>query len=264
MQEIEANKKAWRLLSKDHYETFGQRLREKRTLLSGIIQRELGDVAGKTLIHLQCNTGADTLSLARMGASVTGVDLVADNIRYARQLAQDLGISGTTFIVSDLMEFMESHDRKYDIVFTSEGVIGWLPDLTKWGTTVRHLLKDDGIFYVMDLHPFYLMFDEDKLTKKELSIKYPYFVKKPDKDDTIGGYAAERREGENYYWMYTVSEVINALLAAGLTLEFFNEFDTSFFDIGGMQELSQSCFCYPDFRDKMPFSFSLKATVRKE
>lgn len=262
MREIEANKKAWSLLSKEHYETFKRLLQEKRTLLSDTIQRELGDIAGKTLIHLQCNTGADTISLARMGATVTGVDLVPDNIRYARQLAQELGISDATFIESDLMSFMGTHDKTYDVVFTSEGVISWLPDLKKWARTIRHLLRDDGFFYVLDSHPFYFVFDEEGLKENRLSIKYPYFVKRPDKADTIGGYAVEARSGENFSWMYTVGELINSLAEAGLCIEYFHEYDTLFFDAGGMEKLGDSCYRYAHFREQLPFTFSLKATVR--
>ena len=263
MQEIEANKQAWGLLSRDHYETFRKCLRESQSTLSPIIQAELGNIAGKTLIHLQCNTGADTISLARMGALVTGVDLVPDNIRYARLLAHEFGVTDATFIVADLMEFMEIHDQKYDIVFTSEGAISWLPDLKKWGKTIRHLLKDNGFFYVLDLHPVYLMFDEERMKKNELVVKYPYFIKRPEKFDTIGGYASEKKAAENFDWMYTVGEIINALASAGLGIEYFNEYDTLFFDAGDMERTENGEYRYPSFRDQLPFSFSLKATVRR-
>lgn len=263
MQEIEANQRAWGLLARDHYEAFTSYLATHRSTLSNIIQRELGDISGKTLIHLQCNTGADTISLARAGAIVTGVDLVPENIRYARQLAQDFTISDATFIASDVIEFINIHDQQYDIVFTSEGAIGWLPDLKQWGRTIRHLLKDDGFFYIMDSHPFSLAFDEERLKSNELIVKYPYFIKRPDKSDTIGGYASEAKQGENFFWMYTVSEIMNALIQAGLQVEYFNEYDTLFYDMGGMTRADSGEYFYPHFRDQLPFSFSIKATVRK-
>jgi SAM-dependent methyltransferase len=263
MQEIEANKQAWSLLAKDHYEVFRQRLRENQSTLSEIIHRELVDIRGKTLIHLQCNTGADTISLARLGAVVTGVDLVPDNIRYARQLADECGVTNATFIEADLMEFMDLHDKTYDIVFTSEGVIGWLPDLAKWAKTIRHLLRDDGFLYVLDSHPFYLVFDEERLKARELAVRYPYFVKRPDRFTTIGGYASTPKAGENYFWMYTVSEIINSLIQAGLCIEFLNEYDTLFFDAGGMEKAENGEYCYADMRGQLPFTFSLKATVRR-
>jgi len=263
MREIAANKEAWGLLAKDHYETYRQRLRENQSTLSEIIRRELGDIRGKTLIHLQCNVAADTISLARMGAVVTGVDLVPDNIRYARRLAEECGVTNATFIEADLMEFMDLHDKTYDVVFTSEGVIGWLPDLARWAKTIRHLLRDDGFLYVLDSHPFFMVFDEERLKTRELVIKYPYFVKRPDKSTTIGGYASSSQVGENYSWMYTVSEVINSLIRAGLCIEYLNEYDTLFFNAGEMERAENGEYCYPDMRGQLPFTFSLKATVRR-
>lgn len=154
MKEIEANKKAWGLIAEDHYNAFKKRLETETSHLNNVITEELGDISGKKLIHIQCNTGADTISLARMGATVTGVDLAPENIYYARKLAEDFNVDAT-FIESDIMQFKEVHHEKYDIVFTSEGAIGWLPDLKKWGETVRHLLKEDGFVYVNDGHPYF-------------------------------------------------------------------------------------------------------------
>jgi tRNA/tmRNA/rRNA uracil-C5-methylase (TrmA/RlmC/RlmD family) len=113
MKEIEANKAAWGLLSKDHYEHFKKSFLEGKHRLSAIIEEELGDISGKTVIHLQCNTGADTIVLAQKGAIVTGVDLVPDNIFYANKLSEELGIQNIEFIESDIMEFKEKHDIKY-------------------------------------------------------------------------------------------------------------------------------------------------------
>ena len=111
MKEIEANKSAWGLLSKDHYEHFKKSLKEGNSRLSGIIEEEIGDVSGKSIIHLQCNTGADSIALAQKGAVVTGVDFVPDNIFYAKKMAQELGIENIDFIESDIMEFKERHNK---------------------------------------------------------------------------------------------------------------------------------------------------------
>lgn len=263
MKEIDANREAWSLLAEDHFEHYKKRLENEQILLNRIIREELGDISGKSLIHLQCNTGADTLSLARMGASVTGVDLVPENVRQATKLAAHLGIDSARFIESDIMQFMERHDEQYDIVFTSEGAIGWLPDLEQWGRTIRHLLKEDGFFYVMDSHPIGLLFDEAKLQEDILHIGYPYFKKTPDRDDQIGGYASPSQRADNYFWMYTVGDIINSLSKAGLCIEYFHEFDELFYDMGGMEKAESGFHIYPHFRGKMPFTFSLKATVRK-
>ncbi|WP_312943117.1 class I SAM-dependent methyltransferase [Oscillibacter sp.] len=264
MKEIESNKKAWSKISEDHYNTFKSAFEKGMPKLNYYIQNELGNISNKEIIHLQCNTGADTIILSKMGAgNVTGVDLVPDNIFYARKLADDLQISNVNFIESDIMELSHVHNRKYDIVFTSEGVLGWLPDLNVWAKTIRNLLKDNGFLYVFDSHPFFLSMDESKLSKEEYKIKYPYFGKKPDIDDSIGGYASEVKRGvKAYFWMHTLSDIVNALTSAGLHIEYLNEFTEYFCDSGDMEHIEdKGLYCYEYNTNKYPMSFSLKATV---
>ena len=263
MKEIDSNKHAWSHIAKDHYESFGKSLANGTHHLNHYITKEVGDLSGKNVIHLQCNTGADTILLAGMAQHAVGVDLVPDNIHYAKKLAEDLHIANVDFIESDIMALMEKHTEKYDVVFVSEGAIGWLPDLKKWGQTVRSLLKDDGFFYIFDSHPFFLSLDVGKLANNVLEIQYPYFGKIPDVDNFIGGYASETKGGvEAYFWMYTVSDVLNALTSAGLRVEYFNEYKENFFNAGGMNRLGDSGLFNYDFNDNnFPMSFSLKATV---
>lgn len=262
MNQIEANKHAWGLLSEDHYNHFKKIMQENNYHLNPFVQKEIGDVTGKKILHLQCNTGADSIMLAKMGATVTGVDLVPDNVRYATQLAKDLGVENIAFIESDIMKLMENHEGKYDIVFTSDGAIGWLPDLNKWGKTVRHFLKDDGFFYVHDSHPFLLSFDEEKITKGILDIKYPYFDKEADVSTTIGGYASDTKEANNYFWMYTISKLVNALAQADLFIEYMKEHDRCAPGMGGTTVDEERLSYYPEFKGKLPLAFSLKAIPR--
>lgn len=261
MKEIEANKEAWGLLSQEHYQNFKTQFADGTFTMNRHIVAELGDVRGKRIIHLQCNTGADTIWLARQGARVTGVDLVPENIRYARQLAGDLGQKNVDFFECDIMELADKHVEKYDMVFASEGAIGWLPDMARWGQTVRHLLRENGFLYVFDNHPFYMAFDEKKFADGILEIKYPYFNARPDKEESIGGYAAEPRPAEAYFWMHKVSDILNGLAGAGMRLEYFHEFTENFWDAGGMDEAGGGLFAYEFNADKIPMSFSLKATV---
>lgn len=258
---IEANKQSWASLAADHYETFKARLLAGESTLSPTQIEELGDIRGKRLIHLQCNTGADTLSLARLGATVTAVDLAPENVQYARRLAADLGIDAR-FIESDVLQLMEKHHEKYDVVFTTEGVLCWLPDLFLWARNVRHLLADDGFLYLMDGHPFFMALDEDRLPA--LEVKYPYFTKSPDRFETIGGYAAEPRAGVNYAWMYTVGEIITALSAAGLHIEWFHEYDWLYYRLSAEKQVRAAAggWRFPELEEKLPFTFSLKAAVR--
>ena len=133
MNKIEENKKAWGLVSKDHYQHFKKQFEENSYKFNPIVLKELGDISGKKVLHLQCNTGADSIILAKMGADVTGVDLVPDNIYFAKQLAKDLEVENIDFIESDIMELMENHEGEYDIVFTSDGAIGVVRhDFLQW------------------------------------------------------------------------------------------------------------------------------------
>jgi len=263
MKEIDANKATWGLLSKEHYEFCKKALQENRFFFSRIIEEELGDISGKTVIHLQCNAGADTVLLARKGAIVTGVDLVPDNIFYAKKMSQELGIKNIDFIESDIMEFRDKHNKKYDMVFTTEGVLCWLPDLNRWAETVKHLLNENGVLYLLDGHPFFMAFDEDKLRENKLEIKYPYFVRDAEYSEEIFGYFSENKKGDNYGWMYKVSDIINSLAKAGLTIEFFNEYDSLYFNTGGMEKLTNGQYHYPFFDTKLPFTFSLKARLKQ-
>lgn len=259
---VQANQKAWNLLAEDHYHEFKKRYLTKDNLLNPNIISELGDISGKSLIHLQCNTGSDTLSLSRMGARCSGVDIAPDNIYYSKKMFDDFHTKGD-FYQADLMEFGSTHHQKYDVVFTSEGAIGWLPDFSIWAKTIRDLLNPDGFFYIYEIHPFFLMFDEELLPKQELSIKYPYFGRKIDRSETIGGYAAKERTGESYYWMYSVSDVINALINAGLTIEFFHEFDQLCYKIDSMEKTDSGDYIFPKWEGQMPLMFSIKARLSK-
>lgn len=259
--QIEANKQSWGLIAQEHYEAFKARLLTQESTLSPTVLQELGDIRGKRLIHVQCNTGADTVSLARLGATVTGTDLVPENIYYARRLAADCGIHDARFIESNTLELMDKHHKKYDIVFTTEGVLCWLPDLGLWARNMRHLLADDGFLYVLDSHPFFMVWDEARLP--ELAVKYPYFQKNADAGDWIGGYASPGRPAANYCWMYTLGEIVTALSQAGLHIEWLHEFDWLFYKLSDRHtQDAQGNWVFPEHRDRLPFTFSLKATIR--
>jgi hypothetical protein len=141
-------------------------------------------------------------------------------------------------------------------------VLCWLPDLALWARNVRHLLKDDGFFYLLDGHPFFMIWDEEKLP--ELSPKYPYFVKRPDRDEWIGGYASESRQATNYSWMYTMGEIVTALSQAGLHIEWLHEFDWLYYQLSAdkQERDPRGGWIYPEHRQRLPYTFSLKATIR--
>ena len=259
---IEANRRSWGLIAAEHYQAFKARLEAQETTLSRTQIEELGNLRGKRLVHVQCNTGADSISLRRMGAIVTGTDIVPENIHYARKLAQDFGMEDMCFLEANTLELMEVLDEKYDVVYTTEGVLCWLPDLKLWARNMRHLLREDGFLYLMDSHPFFMVWDEDKLP--ELAVKYPYFQKNADPDDWIGGYASPGVPAVNYSWMYTLGEIVTALSEAGLHIEWLHEFDWLFFKLASEKHVqdAQRNWVFPEHQEKLPYTFSLKATVR--
>ena len=163
-KETESNKSLWDAWTKIHtapgasgYDI--EAFRSGKTTLEQIELTELPDVAGKSLLHLQCHFGLDSLSWARQGAIVTGVDLSSESITTAQQLSEECKIPAT-FICSDIYALPEKLDEKFDIVFTSYGVLTWLCDLDKWAEIIARYLKPGGTFYLVEFHPFTHMFDE--------------------------------------------------------------------------------------------------------
>ncbi len=256
---IEANKLAWGKVAKEHYQHFKTALSREDFKLNPMVEEELGDVTGKKILHLQCNTGADSILLARKGAIVTGVDIVPDNIFYANKLAEDFNIPNVHFVESDILKLMDVHTGEYDIIMTTDGVIGWLPDLNKWGETIGHFLKKDGFFYLHDSHPFMLIFDEKALPKGELIPKYPYFKMEADQESTIGGYASDSKEAENYYWSHQLSTIVNGLLKGNLYITYIKEYDKCISGMGGSEEDEDGFMYYPHLKGKLPLIMSLKA-----
>ena len=127
-------------------------LRNGEAILDEIELREVGEVEGKTLLHLQCHIGTDTLAWARRGAIVTGVDFSPQSIALARQLQKELGLRAT-LICANLYELPGVLDQRFDVVYTSRGVLCWLRDLQEWARIIAHFLKPGGIFYIMESHP---------------------------------------------------------------------------------------------------------------
>ena len=193
------------------------------TSLKDIELALLGDVAGKSILHLQCHFGQDSLSLARMGAKVTGVDFSGEAIKNAKELNEQLGLDAT-FICTDIYSLPESLDQQFDIVFTSYGTIGWMPDMQKWARIVARYLKPEGQFIFVDFHPVVWMFNSDFS-----AVQYPYFNKEAIVETLEGTYAdrnAPIKQSE-VGWNHDLSEVMQNLIDAGLNITRFQELDSS-------------------------------------
>jgi SAM-dependent methyltransferase len=211
MKETEANRLAWSKLSLEHFERFDRDFKNGTKKLNPLVEDQLGDISGLKVLHLQCNTGADSILLARLGAQVTAVDFVEDNIVFARKLAEINDVD-VRFICSDVHTLNEVLDDSFDLIITFDGVLGWLFDLPRWARNVYKFLKSEGRLFVHDGHPYYLIFDEELIKEGVLDVKYPYFNLELEVDSMIGGYASEAKEAVNYFRNHKVSDIISSSL----------------------------------------------------
>ena len=224
---LQANQRRWDHLTIEHensafYDLAGFRAGKDR--LRSIELAELGNVAGKTLLHLQCHFGLDTLAWARRGASVTGVDFSQNAITLARSLSQELNIPAQ-FYCSDIYELPGVLSGEFDIVFTSYGVLHGLPDLRRWGEIIAHYLKPGGIFYIVEDHPFFRVFRARPEGEFKAERSY-FFSAEPQRIEGTGSYATDNEgtTGVSYIWDHSIGEVINSLVDVGLRIEFLHEF----------------------------------------
>ena len=223
---------------------------------------ELGDVKGKSILHLQCHFGMDTLSLEMLGAEATGIDYSEEAVIAACELRNELNMR-SEFILSDVYSLPEKLFKKFDIVYTSYGVLIWLPDLKKWAEVINHFLKDDGFFYMAEVHPASMIFDnsgnsdEDKILK----VTYPYFEKsEPVMFETEGTYADKNARTVNnitYEWQHSLSEIFMSLLNTGFKIEFFHEHNFTVWQQFSWMKKSEDG--YYRFDSDIPLLFSLKA-----
>lgn len=261
MNETEINRIAWGKLSQDQFNRFNKDLADGTKILNPLVEEQLNDLKGLKVLHLQCNTGADSILLAKLGSQVTAVDFVPDNITFAQELARVNNVH-ITFICSDVQTLDEVLDDSFDLVITFDGVLGWLFDLPKWAKIVHKFLKPDGKLFVHDGHPYYLVFDEDLIKDGILAVKYPYFNTELDMESTIGGYASEPKESVNYFRSHKVSDIINALADADIFITRFIEFDRCDEGMGGDTKDDRGLMYLKHFEGKLPVGYSLWGTRR--
>jgi SAM-dependent methyltransferase len=212
---IRVNKKTWNdkvdiHIASDFYEN--QNFLNGESTLQSIELELLGDVSNKKILHLQCHFGQDTISFARLGAKATGVDLSDKAIERAKEFNAKLDLDAE-FICCDIYDTPNHLDEKFDIVFTSYGTIGWLPDLDKWAKVISHFLKRGGKFIMADFHPVVWMYDDN--FKK---VFYNYFNTQTIFEEGFGTYAEKGSEIENktISWNHPISEILNAIINSGL------------------------------------------------
>lgn len=230
-----------------------------KSTLNSIELELLGDLKGKKILHLQCHFGQDTMTFSRMGAKATGIDLSEKAIERAREFSSKLNLD-TTFICSDIYDAPNHSDEKFDIVFTSYGTIGWLPDLDKWAKVISHFLKPDGKFVMADFHPVVWMYDNNFN-----EVFYNYFNVEPIIEEETGTYADKDApiETKTITWNHPISEILNALISNGLELNCFNEYDYSPYNcFNETEEFETNKFRIKKFENKIPMVYAIKATKK--
>ncbi len=215
-------------------------------------------MAGKRLVHLQCHVGLDTLSWARNGALVTGLDFSEPAIEAARSLAADLDIDAS-FVAADVYDAVTALGRRqFDIVYTGTGALVWLPDMPRWAGMVAALLKPGGFLYLVEGHPFAQILDDDQGT----SVIRDYFDDQPQVEDYpytyTDGPALEQTRSVQF--QHPLGQVVTALAGAGLRIDFLNEHDFDAFQRFQSLERHDGQYRFPAGRPRIPMMFSLRAT----
>lgn len=232
------------------------------SLLSVETEELGGEVDGKSLLHLMCHFGLDTLSFARLGAQVTGIDFSEEAIALARQIAAETNLDAT-FVQSNLYDLRDNLQGQFDIIYTSYGVLIWLNDLKAWGEIIDHFLKPGGTFYIVESHPFTMPFD-DEIDTPDWRIRYPYFHNPEplefNNDTTYTDGDAKLTQTIQYEWTHSLSDILNALTAQGLYIEYLHEFDYAAYQMFPFLEPRGKFFHIPDDMPKLPLMFSLKVT----
>ncbi|PIA79550.1 methyltransferase type 12 [Gaetbulibacter sp. 4G1] len=257
---FKTNKNTWNEKVKVHAKSEMYHLddfKKGKTSLMPYELKALGDVNGKSLLHLQCHFGQDTLSWSRLGAKCTGVDLSDEGIKLAKQLNEELKLDAN-FMCCNVLDTSDFIKETFDVVFTSYGVIGWLPNLRPWGKMIAERLNKGGTFYMVEFHPIVWMFDylEDKPV-----MKYGYMQEDVIYEEYEGTYANNNSKmiSKEYGWNHGLGEVITALTEAGLHIDYLNEHDESPYDV--LADLIKNESGMYVTKDRLyPLIFELKAT----
>jgi 2-polyprenyl-3-methyl-5-hydroxy-6-metoxy-1,4-benzoquinol methylase len=241
-------------IKSDFYDV--ESFKKGKSSLNFIELEALGNVRDKSILHLQCHFGLDTLSWARLGAKATGIDISDKAIEYAKSLGDELNVD-VRFICSNVYDLDKVLDEKFDIVFTSYGTICWLGDLNKWADIVSHFLKKDGIFFIVEFHPVVCMFI-DNYTK----VKYSYFNTGVTIEQNKGTYADWNADftHDSCEWSHPLSDVFNALTNNGLKVMEFNEYPFSCYNcFNNLEQGTDSLWRIKGMGDKIPMMYSFKA-----
>lgn len=258
---IDINRALWDAKTKHHissvfYNMDNDGFINGATSLNEIELGLLGDVKGKTILHLQCHFGQDTLSLSRLGAKAMGVDFSAEAIGKAQELNKQLGLDAE-FICTDIYELPQKLDAQFDIVYASYGTIGWLPDMQLWAQIVARYLKPGGKFVFVEFHPVVWMFNYDFT-----GVEYSYFNREAITETAATTYADRNADinMQEIGWNHDLAEVLQSLMNAGLRIDTFKEHDHSPYNcFRNMIEDEPKRYRIKGLEGKLPLLYSLVA-----
>jgi 2-polyprenyl-3-methyl-5-hydroxy-6-metoxy-1,4-benzoquinol methylase len=267
-EQVEANRRHWDEIAPIHRDSafYAEHLAELRaggSRLHALEAAEVGDVRGKSLLHLQCHFGLDSLSWARLGATVTGIDFSVQAIAAAQGLASELGLTAR-FVVSDVYDLPSKLEGQFDIVFTSYGAITWLPDMERWARVAARFVKPGGFLYVAEFHPMFQVLDDAAgLTGPRLA--YPYFESEPpvrsEVDGTYADLGAHVTNQLNFCFPHSLGEIVTSVIEAGLRLDFLHEFPYCTYPaLPFMEQHDDGLWYLTQGHGQVPLLFSLKAT----
>jgi SAM-dependent methyltransferase len=248
-----------------------ERFTDDPAFLSGVVTFDLprlGDISGLEGVHLQCHIGTDTVSLARLGARMTGLDFSPPALEQGRRLAAATGLE-VEFVESDLYGAPEAlGTERFDLVYTGIGAICWLPDIRRWASVVAALLRPGGRFFMREGHPV-LWSIADPRPDGLLVIDSPYFEQKEASVWDDGGTYVETdavfTHNVTHEWNHGLGEIVSALLAEGLELTMLEEHDSVPWNAlpGMMTEIGGGEFRLTDHPERLPHSYTLQALKRR-
>ena len=226
---------------------------------------EVGDVSGKSLLHLQCHFGLDSLSWARLGATVTGVDFSDPAVTFARGLASQVGLDDVArFVASNVYDLPGPLEgATFDVVYTSRGVLSWLPDIARWAEIVAGFVAPGGIFYIHEAHPVLWTVAEEQKSSNDLHLEFDYWGGETLTFPVEGSYADPDADVDaewEHGWNHSLGEVVTALADHGLRIEMLDEKRVVNWPVTWLSEGEDGTFGFPaDQPGTLPLMFSLRA-----
>lgn len=226
---------------------------------------EIGPVIGRDVLHLQCHFGMDSLSFARLGANVTGADFSAAAVELAQRTAIEIGFPDARFVRSNVYDLPDVLAGDFDLVYTSNGVLGWLPDIRRWAEVVAHFVRPGGRFYITEIHPVAQVFDDQGVAPGELTPRYPYWEHEaPLSFPTQGSYAdrtATVVTPTEHGWDHGLGEIVTALADAGLQIRSLREFPFVNWPVEFLEPAPNHTWRLPSsVRGELPLFFSILAS----